>query len=74
VFQVESPLAVENAAEIVSDGVDVLFVGPTDLSHAMGILGLRRAGARPALRTVSAATEHAGKAAAILRTAATPRY
>jgi 2-keto-3-deoxy-L-rhamnonate aldolase RhmA len=38
VFQVESPLAVENAAEIAAlDGVDVLFVSPTDLSHAMGI-------------------------------------
>jgi 4-hydroxy-2-oxoheptanedioate aldolase len=40
VFQVESPLAVENVEEVAAiDGVDVLFVGPADLSHAMGIPG-----------------------------------
>ena len=37
VFQIESPLAVEHAAETAAiDGVDVLFVGPTDLSHSLG--------------------------------------
>jgi 2-keto-3-deoxy-L-rhamnonate aldolase RhmA len=68
VFQVESPLAVENAAEIASlDGVDVLFVGPTDLSHSMGIPGrFEEPEFLNALRTVSDATERAGKAAAIL--------
>jgi 2-keto-3-deoxy-L-rhamnonate aldolase RhmA len=68
VFQVESPLAVENAAEIASlDGVDVLFVGPTDLSHSMGIPGrFDEPEFLNALRTVSDATERAGKAAAIL--------
>jgi 4-hydroxy-2-oxoheptanedioate aldolase len=40
VFQVESPLAVDNVEELAAiDGVDVLFVGPADLSHAMGIPG-----------------------------------
>lgn len=40
VFQVESPAAVEAAEEVASlDGVDVLFIGPADLSHAMGIPG-----------------------------------
>jgi 4-hydroxy-2-oxoheptanedioate aldolase len=40
VFQVESMAAVDAAAEAASiDGVDVLFVGPTDLSHSMGIPG-----------------------------------
>lgn len=40
IFQVESPAAVENARDIAAiDGVDVLFVGPSDLSHSMGIPG-----------------------------------
>jgi 2-dehydro-3-deoxyglucarate aldolase/4-hydroxy-2-oxoheptanedioate aldolase len=39
-FQVESPVAVEAADELAAiDGVDVLFVGPADLSHAMGLPG-----------------------------------
>ena len=44
IIQVESPSAVEHAAEIAAiDGVDVLFVGPTDLSHSLGVPGpLRR--------------------------------
>lgn len=40
VFQVESAAAVEAAGELAAiDGVDVLFVGPADLSHSMGIPG-----------------------------------
>jgi 4-hydroxy-2-oxoheptanedioate aldolase len=40
IVQIESPTAVENAAAIAAiDGVDVLFIGPTDLSFAMGMLG-----------------------------------
>lgn len=40
VFQVESPAAVDIADQVARlDGVDVLFVGPADLSHAMGIPG-----------------------------------
>jgi len=40
VFQVESPESVAAADALASiDGVDVLFVGPADLSHSMGIPG-----------------------------------
>jgi 2-dehydro-3-deoxyglucarate aldolase/4-hydroxy-2-oxoheptanedioate aldolase len=40
IIQIESPEAVANAAAIAAvPGVDVLFVGPRDLSHAMGIPG-----------------------------------
>jgi len=40
IIQIESPSAVEHADEIAAiDGADVLFVGPTDLSHSLGIPG-----------------------------------
>lgn len=40
IVQIESPTAVESAEAIASvEGVDVLFLGPSDLSHSMGILG-----------------------------------
>ncbi len=40
IVQIESPEAVRNAPEIAAcDGVDVLFIGPSDLSHSMGMLG-----------------------------------
>lgn len=40
VVQIESPTAVQNANAIAAtDGVDVLFVGPSDLSYSMGMLG-----------------------------------
>jgi 2-dehydro-3-deoxyglucarate aldolase/4-hydroxy-2-oxoheptanedioate aldolase len=68
IIQVESPAAVAAAGEIAAiDGVDVLFVGPTDLSHALGVPGrFDDAGYLDALRTVVAATEAAGKTAGIL--------
>ena len=68
VVQIENPSAVEHAAEIAAiDGVDVLFVGPTDLSHSLGIPG-EFANARylAALRHVVAAAREAGKEAGIL--------
>ncbi len=38
--QIESFTAVENAAEIAAvDGVDQVFVGPSDLAASMGLLG-----------------------------------
>lgn len=68
VVQIESPAAVDAAPEIARlDGVDVLFIGPGDLSHAMGIRG--RVGApefRDAVSRVVSAAEGAGKAAGIL--------
>ncbi|TVQ28397.1 MAG: 2-dehydro-3-deoxyglucarate aldolase [Spirochaetaceae bacterium] len=40
IVQIETPTAVENADRIAAvDGVDVLFIGPLDLSTAMGIQG-----------------------------------
>ena len=68
IVQVESPSAVEHASEIAAiDGVDVLFVGPTDLSHSMGIPGqFDDPSFLAALRTVVAATEASGKTAGIL--------
>jgi 4-hydroxy-2-oxoheptanedioate aldolase len=56
--QIETVKAVENATEILAvDGVDLIFVGPTDLSTSMGY---------PAQSThpeVMEAIEHVGKAA-----------
>lgn len=40
IIQIESETAVKNAGDIAAvDGVDVLFIGPWDLSFGMGILG-----------------------------------
>lgn len=40
IVQIETEIAVENAEAIAAvDGVDVLFIGPSDLSQSMGILG-----------------------------------
>jgi 4-hydroxy-2-oxoheptanedioate aldolase len=68
IVQIESPAAVRHAGEIaVVDGVDVLFVGPTDLSHSMGILGQTEHPAFvEALAAVAAAAKKAGKACGIL--------
>jgi len=68
IIQVESGAAVAAAGETAGiDGVDVLFVGPTDLSHALGVPGrfddpLFTA----ALETVVAACRAHGKAPGIL--------
>lgn len=38
--QIESATAVKNAAEIINaDGVDGIFIGPSDLSASMGLIG-----------------------------------
>ena len=68
VFQVESPAAVEAADELAAiDGVDVLFVGPADLSHAMGIPGrFDEPSFVAALDRVVAACRAHGKSAGIL--------
>jgi 4-hydroxy-2-oxoheptanedioate aldolase len=72
VFQVESPAAVDAADELASlNGVDVLFVGPADLSHTMGIPGRFDAPEfMAALDRVVAACRAHGKAAGILLGAA----
>jgi 2-dehydro-3-deoxyglucarate aldolase/4-hydroxy-2-oxoheptanedioate aldolase len=68
IVQIESVGALGEADQIAAtDGVDVLFVGPTDLSHALGVPG--RFGDETytaALRTVIAACAAHGKAAGIL--------
>jgi 4-hydroxy-2-oxoheptanedioate aldolase len=68
IVQVESAAAVAIADRVAAiDGVDVLFVGPTDLSHAMGLPGRFEDPAFvDALRTVVAACRGAGKAPGIL--------
>jgi 4-hydroxy-2-oxoheptanedioate aldolase len=68
VFQVESPVAVDAADEMAAvDGVDVLFVGPADLSHSMGIPGAFTDPAfLAALDRVAAAAKAHGKGAGIL--------
>ena len=68
IVQVEAPGTVADADEIAAlDGVDVLFVGPADLSHTLGVPGrFDDATYLDALRAVVAATNRHGKAAGIL--------
>jgi 2-keto-3-deoxy-L-rhamnonate aldolase RhmA len=68
VIQIETPEAVANIEEIAAvDGVDVLFVGPTDLSYNMGIRDqLESPRFTETLQKVSAAAKKHGKAAGIL--------
>lgn len=68
IVQIESPLAVEAADEFAAtDGVDVLFVGPADLSHSLGIPGQFSSPTyQEALRRVVSASRAHGKAAGIL--------
>jgi 4-hydroxy-2-oxoheptanedioate aldolase len=68
IVQIESPSAAEAADEIAAtDGVDVLFVGPADLSHSLGVPGgFADEGYQAALRRVVDACRAHGKAAGIL--------
>jgi 4-hydroxy-2-oxoheptanedioate aldolase len=68
IVQVESAAAVGIADRVAAiDGVDVLFVGPTDLSHALGLPGrFEEPVFVDALRSVVAACRSAGKAPGIL--------
>ncbi|MET1231388.1 MAG: aldolase/citrate lyase family protein [Candidatus Limnocylindrales bacterium] len=68
IIQIESPLAVATADAIAAiDGVDVLFVGPTDLSHSLGVPGqFKHATYLAALDSVAAACRVHGKGAGIL--------
>jgi 4-hydroxy-2-oxoheptanedioate aldolase len=68
VIQIESPAAVDAAAEIATlDGVDVLFVGPSDLTHALGIRGqIDHPTFLAALDRVADAAKSSGKAAGVL--------
>jgi 2-dehydro-3-deoxyglucarate aldolase/4-hydroxy-2-oxoheptanedioate aldolase len=68
IVQIESVGALREADAIAAiDGVDVLFVGPADLTHSLGVPGqFESAIYREALRTVAAACAAHGKAAGIL--------
>jgi 2-dehydro-3-deoxyglucarate aldolase/4-hydroxy-2-oxoheptanedioate aldolase len=68
VVQIESAHAVKQADEIAAlDGVDVLFVGPRDLSHDLGVPGDLRAPAYvDALDQVRTAARRHGKACGLL--------
>ena len=68
VFQVESPESVAAADALAAiEGVDVLFVGPADLSHSMGIPGrFSEPAFTDALDAVVAAARRHGKSAGIL--------
>ena len=68
IVQIESPSAVEEAEDIAAtDGVDVLFVGPADLSHSLGVPGqFADARYQDALRRVVTACRAHGKAPGIL--------
>ena len=70
--QIETPEALENLDEIASvDGVDVLFVGPLDLSTNLGVQGqFDHPVFVEARQKVAVAARNAGKAAGILATAA----
>lgn len=68
IVQIESPSALEAADDLAAiDGVDVLFVGPADLSHSLGIPGqFSNSTYQDALRRVVAACRAHGKAPGIL--------
>lgn len=68
IVQIESTTALDQVEAIAAiDGVDVLFIGPSDLSTSLGVAGhLDSAPFRAALERVAAAARDAGKAAGIL--------
>jgi len=68
VLQIESRAGVAAAAEIAAvDGVDALFIGPSDLAAAFGHLGnAAHAEVQAAIVAVHAAARAAGKATGIL--------
>ena len=68
IVQIESVTALEHVEAIAAiDGVDVLFIGPADLSASLGVPGqLDSAPFHAALERVAQAARGAGKAAGIL--------
>jgi 4-hydroxy-2-oxoheptanedioate aldolase len=78
IIQIESVGGLRDADAIAAiDGVDVLFVGPADLSHSLGIPGqVQHPDYLAALERVVAACRAHGKAAGILvyDTAVVPRH
>lgn len=68
VFQIESARAVDNVGGIAAlDGVDVLLVGPSDLSHSLGIPGeFEHPDFEAAISRVAQAGRQSGKALGML--------
>lgn len=68
VVQIETQEAVSNVEAIAAvEGVDVLFIGPLDLSVSLGMVGdFEHPDFRSALQKVASAARKAGKAAGIL--------
>lgn len=68
VVQIETRAALEQVSEIAAvDGVDVVFVGPTDLSHSLGVPGqLSHAVVEEAYRTVAEAVRDSPAALGVL--------
>jgi 4-hydroxy-2-oxoheptanedioate aldolase len=68
IVQIESRAGVEAAADMAAiEGIDVLFVGPADLTHALGIRGqVDHPEFDAAIRTVANAARSHGKAAGIM--------
>lgn len=68
IVQIETGAAVEAADAMAAiDGVDCLFVGPTDLTHALGVRGdITHPTYRAAITTVADAARRHGKAAGVM--------
>lgn len=68
IVQVETLEALDNIEAIATtDGVDVLFVGPNDLSLALGIFGqLQHPLYQQAIRSIAEAATRSGKVAGVL--------
>ena len=68
IVQIESQSALDEVDQIAAtEGVDVLFVGPTDLTHALGIPGqLDQPAYEDAIAMVASAARQSGKAAGVL--------
>ena len=68
VVQIETPEAIEQAHQIAAiDGIDVLFIGPGDLTMSLGIFGqFDHPLFLDGVRATVAAAEKAGKASGIL--------
>lgn len=68
IIQIETSTALKNIDSIAAtDGIDVLFVGPTDLTLSLGILGqLNHPKYQEAIQAVASAAKKYGKAAGVL--------
>lgn len=68
IAQIETPQALDNVSKIVGvDGVDIAFVGPTDLTLTLGLVDNRGdPKVREAMKRVVAACKDAGKNAGVM--------